>query len=386
MDSAHPAAPPATARQPGLDVLRALAIVAVLTMHIGDHEASGRGLALPVLPRTIGYFGVELFFILSGFLIGRILIGIAAANPGPRDWAVFLVRRWMRTLPLYLLWVVVLLVVMPPANPIATAARYITFTQSFAGPMATEWFSASWSLAVEEWFYLLFTVALLALVALRVRGAVLWACIAFAILPLAARVFILPAGTPFDTGMRQVTLFRLDAIAIGVAMAWAVVHLPALTMRWQRPLFFVGCALLFAPSDILALAHNDAVFAAAQPYLLTLTSLGFALWIPAALSLGAQNSWFGKTVRWLSDRSYCLYIVHLSVITWSWDAVAWLHLPVPLSSPLALLTSAGLAELSFRYFETPILRHRPRQPVPAAPEARRAVAAAPATDQPAKVS
>lgn len=376
--SATDRAAPESARQPGLDVLRALAITAVLTMHIGDHEASGRGLELPVLPRTIGYYGVELFFILSGFLIGRILIGIAASNPAPRDWAIFLVRRWMRTLPLYLLWVVVLLVTMPPADLIATAARYITFTQSFAGPMATEWFSASWSLAVEEWFYLLFTVALITLVALRVRGAVLSACAAFILLPLAARVFILPANAPFDAGMRQVTVYRLDAIAIGVAMAWIMLHAPLLTSRWSRPLFLIGCALLLLPSDVLALIGHDAAFTAAQPYLLTLTSLGFALWLPSALALRPQNSWFGTAVRWLSDRSYCLYIVHLTVITWAWDAVAWLHLPVVLSSPLALLISAGLAEVSFRWFETPILRHRPRQPAPLPAETRRAIAAAPA--------
>jgi peptidoglycan/LPS O-acetylase OafA/YrhL len=378
MSSADQVTMSASARQPGLDVLRALAITAVLTMHIGDHEASGRGLELPVLPRTIGYYGVELFFILSGFLIGRILIGIAAANPAPRDWGIFLVRRWTRTLPLYLLWVVVLLLTMPPSDLIATAARYITFTQSFTGPMATEWFSASWSLAVEEWFYLLFTVVLMALVALRVRGAVLWACAAFILLPLAARVFILPADTPFDAGMRQVTVYRLDAIAIGVAMAWIMLRAPLLTARWSRPLFLTGCALLLLPSDILAVIGNDAAFTAAQPYLLTLTSLGFAMWLPAALALGPQQSWFGTAVRWLSDRSYCLYIVHLTVITWAWDAVASLHLPVPLSSPLALLASAGLAELSFRYFETPILRRRPRQPAPLPAAARSAAVTVPA--------
>jgi peptidoglycan/LPS O-acetylase OafA/YrhL len=205
-------------RLAGLDLLRAGAIVAVLLMHLLNREFTARHLVQPGWSGSLGYFGVELFFILSGFLIGRILIGIAANKPGPRDWALFLVRRWMRTLRLYFLWLVVLLTVTPPANFVATAAHYVTFTQNLTWPMG-DWFPVSWSLAVEEWFYLLFSFVLLLLAAARVRGAVLWTCLLFVTVPLAGRIFLIPPDAPFDVGMREVALVRLDAIAWGVIAA-----------------------------------------------------------------------------------------------------------------------------------------------------------------------
>jgi len=347
-------------RVAGLDLLRAIAILAVLLMHLVNREFGSRGLTQPAWSGSLGYFGVELFFILSGFLIGRILIGIAANNPAPRDWAIFLTRRWMRTLPLYFLWLVVLLAVQPPPDFLATAAAYATFTQNLAWPMSN-WFAVSWSLTVEEWFYILFSVVLLGLAAARVRGAILWSCLIFLTLPLAARIFLISPDTPFDTGMRQVALVRLDAIAFGVLMAWACLRAPGLLAKWQRSLFPAGCFLLFAPTDILAAFGNADAFTAWRPYLFSFTSIGFALWIPAALDLAIASRWFGTAVRWVSDRSYCLYIVHLSVIGFVWDSVTLFHLPALLCTPISLVASAALAELSFRYFETPILRLRPRQ-------------------------
>jgi len=350
-------------RVAGLDLLRAAAIVAVLLMHLINREFTVRHLAQPPLSNSLGYFGVELFFILSGFLIGRILIDIAASNSGPRDWALFLVRRWMRTLPVYLVWLVVLLTVTPPADFVATAARYATFSQNLAWPMGG-WFSVSWSLAVEEWFYLLFSFVLLILAAARVRGAVLWTCLLFVTLPLAGRIFLIPPDAPFDVGMREVALVRLDAIAYGVVAAWCLTRTPEVIRRWRRTLFLAGIFLLLAPADVLAVLGSPAAFDAARPYLLALTPIGFALWIPGALDIAMAAAPL-RIVRWVSTRSYALYIVHLSMIDLAWAAATHLHMPVVLCAPAAVLLSAGLAELSYRYLETPILRLRPQQPAAA---------------------
>src|SRR5690348_1983098 len=123
------------ARVPGLDLLRASAILAVLLFHLASREATSRDWPPPPLAVTLGYLGVELFFILSGFLIGRILIRVAEGKPGYRDWLTFLCRRWMRTLPLYFLWLAILLVTFPPAERVIRyALLYSTFTQSLAWP------------------------------------------------------------------------------------------------------------------------------------------------------------------------------------------------------------------------------------------------------------
>ena len=349
-------------RVQGLDLLRALAILGVLVMHVALWEATSRGYTPPALTEMLGFLGVELFFILSGFLIGRILIGLADAGPGPRDWAIFMTRRWMRTLPLYFLWLVLLLLVAPPAlDRPHMAVLYVTFTQNLAWPTPQGWFPVTWSLTTEEWFYLLFSAAVLGLAALRVRGAVVIACAAFVVLPLAARFLLVPAGAPFDTGVRQVALFRLDAIAYGVLMAWAMSRMPAMLARRRNALFLLGCFFLFFPPDVLALSGDEALRDACAPVLLSLTAIGFALWVPASLDVRIVSPRLASAVRWLSERSYCLYIIHLSVIELVWNEAALLHVSVILCTPIALALSAGLAELSFRYFESPILRLRPRQ-------------------------
>lgn len=349
----------------GLDALRAAAIVAVVLMHVINREFTGRHLAQPGWSGSLGYFGVELFFILSGFLIGRILIRIAANDPRPRSWAIFMVRRWMRTLPLYFLWLVVLLVATPPADFFPTAAHYATFTQNLAWPMGA-WFPVSWSLAVEEWFYLLFSFVVLALAAGRVPGALPLGCLLFVALPLAGRIFLIPADVPFDVGMREVALARLDAIAYGVVMAWCLHHAPAMMRGRRNLLLFAGIFALVAPADFLTLFHGPEMFAALQPYVLALTPIGFALCIPAALDLAIPSAPARMAIRWLSLRSYGLYIVHLSMIDVAWHLVRHLDLPLLACAPVAILLSAGVAELSYRCLEMPILRLRPLQPTVAA--------------------
>ena len=105
--------------------------------------------------------GAELFFVLSGFPIGWILLDILNRRPGWRDFGVFLTRRAMRTLPLYFLRLAVLLGLFPPADGVAaTGPRYATLTQNLIAPMpADNFFAVTWPLAVKEWFYLLFGFA-----------------------------------------------------------------------------------------------------------------------------------------------------------------------------------------------------------------------------------
>ena len=144
----------------GLDLMRALAILMVLVAH-------SCGLLFPVSGHLEafsygGFGGVEMFFVLSGYLIGSILLRKIAASPqfdggGLRR---FWVRRWFRTLPLYYLVLGI--------NFIWTAhktgesvidGRYFYFWQGMAGDLP-DFFVESWSLAVEEWFYLLFPLLL----------------------------------------------------------------------------------------------------------------------------------------------------------------------------------------------------------------------------------
>jgi peptidoglycan/LPS O-acetylase OafA/YrhL len=148
-------------RSAGLDLVRAIAILLVLLGHCGAFFAWWYGIAFPWQLAVGGFYGVELFFVLSGLLIGRLLIDILDRGPTPRAWLVFMTRRWMRTLPLYFLWLFVLAAFWPPHGPEGSTLWrvlpwFVTMTQNLAWGRVDSWFGVSWSLAVEEWFYLLF--------------------------------------------------------------------------------------------------------------------------------------------------------------------------------------------------------------------------------------
>src|SRR5208283_2695708 len=110
------AAPPAERAEDhnfGLDLARFIAVALVLVTHCTSMFLSLTSIKPPVVVLLSAFFGVELFFVLSGFLIGRLLFRIAETDPTPRGWLIFMTRRWLRTLPLYFIWLLIVPTVLP---------------------------------------------------------------------------------------------------------------------------------------------------------------------------------------------------------------------------------------------------------------------------------
>lgn len=359
-----PATEPATRRSPGLDAMRACAILLVLVSHGADVFAAFWGTRPPDFVSLAGVFGVELFFVLSGFLIGTLLARAAASAPGWRGWRVFMLRRWMRTLPLYVVWVLVMAAAWPPADGRLGwhLLRYLTLTQNLAWRMpADNWFGVSWSLAIEEWFYLLFSLPLL-LLARRDRGrhSLPWLAAGFIVVPVLVRC-VLPAGLDFGQFVYKTVAFRLDSIAYGVAASVVIARHPVVLRAWGLWLAlglgivaFVWVQIAGAGIALPGLFYRS--------LFLPLLSAGFCLCLPAALRLHDGRRWFSAPMLWLSTRSYGLYIVHLTVLevaSWTVFVRSW---PRPPAVLLALVVAPLLAELSWRLIEQPVLRRRPAQP------------------------
>ena len=149
----HPVHPP------GLDLLRAIAIVWVMAYHLVSH-----GPRLPAIA-DLGWMGVDLFFVLSGFLIGGQVFAACARPAGP-DWRAYLLRRALRVLPAYLavlalyLW----LPIWRESPGMAPGWQFLSFTSNlFADYPRHAAFSHAWSLCVEEHFYLLLPLVVIAL-------------------------------------------------------------------------------------------------------------------------------------------------------------------------------------------------------------------------------
>ena len=343
----------------GLDAGPAPPLAGVLVAHVTSTYRDLAGVAVPSSLLNAGQ-GVELFFALSGFLIGGRLLDIVDRRPDVHAWWRFMVRRWLRTVPLYLLCLVLLLVLWPPgrqARPVVL--EYFVFAQNFAWPMPS-WFGVSWSLTVEEWFYVLFSALALASFWVIGRRAIIVACAVFIVVPIFLRFAFGPDGGNLDGMMRKVVIYRLDAIAYGVVVVWWCRTWPEMAARWRWVALGLGL-VLFAISFLPLFSRRDPVVFAVM---LSAISAGFALMLPAAASWKAGPRFGGAAVRWLAGRSYCIYLIHLSLLGAAARGVRNGTLDPVVAIALALLVTAILAEASWRWFETPILRLRPRQFAP----------------------
>lgn len=362
-------------RNIGLDAARLLASLTVLVAHAVWFFLPMFGLSVPATLLMGGYFGVELFFVLSGFLIGHLLIAIAATDATPRGWLVFMVRRWMRTLPVYYLWLLVQPLVLPlPENLPGKLLHYATMTQNLAWPMpADEWFNQSWTLAVEEWFYLLFSAVLLAAVALtRSRRAVWLAILAFLAVPALVRI-ALPPPDDFEHDMYHVVLLRLDAIAYGVALA-KLKQSGSFIFRFPLLAAVAGLALVGSgwEQDIYGawFRVTRMQFLLGQ---LFITSVGWCLFLAGISALRLRWRPLVWLIRTGSHLSYGIYLMHLTVIVW---VVTYGRNHG--YGPVAMLAAATcgtilLPYLSYRFFEAPLMALRPPQTRRAAMPAQGAV-------------
>lgn len=348
-------------RSLGLDVLRVAATACVLSSHFGLFAAVHWQLPHADLMFIPGPLGLAGFFVLSGYLIGGLLLRIVEAGPDFRAWRGFTLRRLLRVLPTYLLWLVVLALVDPPTHPMdmGVFTHYFTLTQNFAWPMVGgDWFGVSWSLAIEVWFYLAFgALSLAAAARWGMRG--LWVVLAgFLVLPLLARI-CMSTGLPWDAWVRKIALLRLDAIASGVAVAVAVHR-----VRWlDRHRFALGLAgaivlagaLLWWTMIQRGFELHDRF---ARAFVFDALQLGVALLMPALLRLRSASQRVCAFWAWLSDATYAIYLVHLSMLLWALRLVQQGIIPFLPALVLALAATLSWAAFSLHAIERPIRRWR----------------------------
>ena len=233
--SSTPSSPPVRALQervPELDGLRGTAIFMVVVFHYLEQQGTvGGGGLTPILQRLVlmGWSGVDLFFVLSGFLIGGILVD---ARNSPSYFKTFYTRRFFRIIPIYYLWILAYIVLISVAGAALRARSnsgvimalgtpiyaHFFFLQNlmvlpFAG-LAGAWFSHLWSLAVEEQFYL---VSPLVVQLLSKRLLTIFLACVIAAAPL-LRVTLLAKHT--DPWLVNVLMpCRADSLAIGMLAA-----------------------------------------------------------------------------------------------------------------------------------------------------------------------
>ncbi|MFG6466449.1 acyltransferase family protein [Roseateles sp. BYS87W] len=356
------------ARLPGLDLLRSLAIVWVMLFH--TFLIGGLGAPWDAITR-FGWAGVDLFFVLSGFLIGSQWLG-ALQRREPVRLRDFYLRRAWRILPAYL--VVVAVYASAPAlreaPGLAPLWQFLTFTLNLCIDYAqNQAFSHAWSLCVEEHFYLLFPVLALALNRRATARGVALAGAAVVLGGIALRTALWWHGNAtqsdrpwFIEDLYYPTWTRLDGLLAGVGLAALRVARPALWQRLQAQpgRWAVAGGLLLAAAFSL-FDHRTGLPANAVGW--PLLSAGLACLVLAAASprLPAVPG-----MAWLAGLSYSLYLSHKlalhAVHTWVAPALGWQGLAMV---PVYALAIAALGAALHYGVERPglLLRDRVRRPL-----------------------
>jgi peptidoglycan/LPS O-acetylase OafA/YrhL len=344
-----------------LDGLRAIAIIAVVAWHylgIGDGPAS-----TPWRVFIVGRSGVDLFFVLSGYLITSILL----ANSGSGHYfKTFYGRRSLRILPIYFLMVTVYLA---GQNIHGDAARYL-----FSGSvpwwsyviglqniwMAAEqtygayWFAGTWSLAIEEQFYLFFPL----IVYWVPRRVLPWLLVALLVLCPIGRIMAYSLGDRF--GYYVLMPLRADIMAIGSLIAWLEFSeaITASVRRVFRTAFWA--AVVFFPVFAWGIDNSDRTSATwGHSYLVVLygSIVFMVLDHRGAPQLAILR---GRGAAFIASISYALYLVHGNVLALFFTAVkadrtilTWQGCAL---TAAALAASMALCAVSYWLVEAPLIR------------------------------
>ena len=322
--------PAASGRWPGLDGLRGVAILLVFAFH------------LPLDVFRAGSYGVTVFFVLSGFLITNILLKELRTQKGVKlRW--FYGRRAARLLPALLLVVLCHLILQltvlgEPERWWGRTWPVLAYVANFAavGGADLAHMSHTWSLAIEEHFYILWPLILIAIKP-KWRLASAWTlAVGFAGWRLA--LLLVGAGNVrvfFSTDTNAFALF------LGCALAITYLERPPREIGRNVSTISVGSVILastipwdFADRRLLYLAIPVAALAAV------------AIWALIA----TPNSWLEfPLLRWFGRISYGLYLWHFVLISMPWER--W---PVPVILPM-VITPIAAAAISYYFLEAPVL-------------------------------
>src|SRR3954463_1565831 len=344
------------ARRLDLDVVRGVAILLALGWHFSQKPSGNVVLdALQWPGRTFGWAGVDLFFVLSGFLVGQLVLR-EHQRTGRFDDRRFTVRRALKLWPVLSVFLAVQVLAGP--YPVATYLwQTALHLQNYAGTSLGH----LWSLAVEEHFYLVLAVLFPLVTRRRFAPRVLAGALAAVLVAALAVRFAGDAAGVSDVRLQWRTHFRADALAAGVLLATVAVHRPVtferlLRYRWLWAVLTVLGGVWLAhvgKSEPLGrtLGYTVAYLTAAA-FLLTLYG---ATWVPRARLMTGPMAALGRY-------SYGIYIWHIAAaqsVLGLFPGAAY-DSGTPVVQAIKYGSAVGIGVLAPVLVERPVLRLRER--------------------------
>jgi peptidoglycan/LPS O-acetylase OafA/YrhL len=300
----------------GLDLLRTIAILSVVYAHGASYVPTD---TVRSFYQALEIDGVSLFFVLSGFLIGRILLSSFFHTSFTASLlSDFLIRRWFRTLPNYFLVLGALTLAIPRlSHPLPDDwLWHFFFLQNFSYTQSTGLFPESWSLAVEEWFYL--TIPLCLYLASKIKWFNRHSIVLTVIVLVIAAVTIFRfyrayhygyvSFDDWDINLRKQVVTRLDSLMFGLLAAYMAIRRIDIWGRHPNCFFWIGVA---------AIVFDTAFFQATQAtwylnyFRLSIVPIGTMLMLPKLAAWKRPNDGITKFITFISLISYSMYLLNL---------------------------------------------------------------------------
>ncbi len=300
----------------GLDFLRAFAILCVVHAH-GSHLLNDSFSHLTRIPLP---HGVDMFFVISGFLIGTSFLKYSEHN-GIIDSSKtlrFYGRTALRILPNY--YVIMVIYYFLVQGGIVNGNihefplwRFATFTQNFATPFYNFYWE-SWSLSVQIWFYIMFPLILMILSKhIKVKKATLFISLFFITSSLVFRyIEAAHASDKFwwDVWMRKTVMSRFDNIYIGVIAAWIKFYYPEFWKKNSIKCLIIGIIIMIVTFIIpreMKTFYTNVIY-------LSIAPVAIAMWFPFATSVKESKTFIGQIISHFSILSYAMFLVNLMIV------------------------------------------------------------------------
>lgn len=361
----------------GLDLMRAIAILMVVFGHC-VWVVPERDNFLHQLLVLSGFFGVEIFFVLSGFLIGKILYQLYLNSDFSLATVLhFLKRRWYRTLPNYFLVLVLNLAI---ASFVGYAAlswwKYFFFLQNLHTTMLP-FFPESWSLSVEEFAYILlpFFILMMGFLFKPIHKARFFLSIVLVLIAVflctklyyhfnAAATNI----TQWNLSLKAVVIYRLDSIFIGVLCSWIYFNFKSPWEKYKVLLMGIGMALFFFQFFIIGylgwvFETNPLLW---NVFYLPLLSVAVACFLPFLSEWKSRGLLIEKPIVFVSKVSYSMYLLHYSIVLLlmkqyiPFDAQDAFEVNIFILGYFTI--TLVLSYLLYRFYELPLMNLRDKNP------------------------
>jgi peptidoglycan/LPS O-acetylase OafA/YrhL len=324
-----------------------------------------------------GFAGVELFVVLSGFLIGGMLYRQFLHDDYTlRDGFLFIYRRLMRLLPSYYLVIIInAIIFLAFGFSIAGIWKYFLLLQNFASPVSP-FFPESWSLPVKEIGYV-FAVILLMIVSGVLVKASKKKLFFTVIIGLIALVFALKIYYDIHSAnsdlklwsfqVRSVVIYRMDSVLIGVLLGYFYQNYKELILSKRMQFLLLGILLflfLIACIVVFKFRLGNAGWFWNIIFLPTV-SLAICLFIPVLLNLKSPSGTIGNIVGFICKISYSVYLLHYSIILFLLkyfiDTSGFSLWQLNIFTLSYLLITVALSYLLYNYFERPINEYRTKK-------------------------